>query len=349
MKVVKLFMVLWLMALVRKESCAQTSSSKFQFEHLTINEGLPHSDMCVVEDNLGFIWVGTNDGIARYDGFELKKYKLPVNPLNGLTSNRIQVFHKQNNGTLWYGAERAGLGYYDVNKDKFVNISENLSSTVDKSTVQLLRKASILSIATDQSNHLYACSRDGVFVLTLGNNQVLEKITRVAILGNQLQYTANEVILDSKQQVWIATVNQGLFLLSSSQQTQAQKAPFPSETVRAIQFDSKGNLWLGADTKLYFISPAEQKEFKNFTLHQASTSIEDMECISIDSFHRLWVGTNFGLYCWEDISEPARVLENKPQVFLPKDDNPNSINSGRVHQVYEDANHILWLAASAGG
>jgi hypothetical protein len=61
--------------------------------------------------------------------------------LNGLTSNRIQVFHKQNNGTLWYGAERAGLGYYDVNKDKFVNISENLSATVDKSTVQLLRKA----------------------------------------------------------------------------------------------------------------------------------------------------------------------------------------------------------------
>jgi ligand-binding sensor domain-containing protein len=123
MKVVKLFLVLWLMALVHKESYAQTNSNKFQFEHLTVNEGLPHSDaMCVVEDNLGFIWIGTNDGIARYDGFELKKYKLPVNPLNGLTSNRIHVFHKQNNGTLWYGAERAGLGYYDVNKDKFVNI-----------------------------------------------------------------------------------------------------------------------------------------------------------------------------------------------------------------------------------
>jgi hypothetical protein len=90
----------------------------------------------------------------------------------------------------------------------------------------------------------------------------------------------------------------------------------------------------------YTLSVLLNKEFKNFTLHKAPISIEDMECIRIDSFHRLWVGTNFGLYCWEDISEPARVLESKPQVFLPKDDNPNSINSGRVHQVYEDSNHI---------
>ncbi|MDI9862698.1 two-component regulator propeller domain-containing protein [Flectobacillus sp. DC10W] len=350
MKVVKLFLVLLLMALVHKEPSAQTNSNKFQFEHLTVNEGLPHSDaMCVVEDNLGFIWIGTNDGIARYDGFELKKYKLPVNPLNGLTSNRIHVFHKQNNGTLWYGSERAGLGFYDAKNDKFVNITENITASVDKSTLQLLRKASILSIASDQSNHLYACTRDGVFALTLNNTHALEKISRIAILGNQLQYMANEVVVDTKQQVWIGTVNQGLFFLSSAQQTTAQKAPFPSETVRALQFDTKGNLWLGTDFHLYFISPAEQKEFKNFTLHQAPTTIEDMECIRIDSFRRLWVGTNFGLYCWDDINEPARVLETKPQVFLPKDDNPNSINSGRIHQVYEDSNHILWLAASAGG
>jgi ligand-binding sensor domain-containing protein len=82
-----------------------------------------------------------------------------------------------------------------------------------------------LSIATDQSNHLYACSRDGVFVLTL-NEAVLEKISRIAILGNQLQYMANEVVVDAKQQVWIGTVNQGLFPIICSTNISA-KSTFP--------------------------------------------------------------------------------------------------------------------------
>ncbi len=343
-------MTLWLMLQVSNQLRAQSNSTKFQFEHLTVNEGLPHSDaMSVVEDNLGFIWVGTNDGIARYDGFELKKYTLPVNPLNGLTSNRIQTLHKDWDGNIWYGAERAGLGIYDAYHDRFNSIFVDTDASVDKKLLLSLRASSVLSLASDRLGHLYAGTRDGVFVLTLNPEKKLLQLKRLALPDGQLVYSTNDIVVDSQQQVWIATAKLGLFFLKTAQQNSLQPTPFPKETIRAVHFDSKGTLWIGTTNHLYFVSTEEQRLFQNFQMHKIPFFVEDIECIHKDSFNRLWVGTNFGLFFWEDASNPNKVLTNRPQIFLPKDDNPHSINSARIHQVYEDSNQILWLAASAGG
>jgi ligand-binding sensor domain-containing protein len=66
--------------------------------------------MAVTQDRAGFIWVGTNHGLDRYDGYELKPYALPVNLLNGLSANRIRVLYADRAGQLWVGTERADTG-----------------------------------------------------------------------------------------------------------------------------------------------------------------------------------------------------------------------------------------------
>jgi len=73
----------------------------FRFEHLTVDQGLSHSD-----------------------GYELKHYSLPMNPRNGISGNRIRALYVAPNGRLWVGTERAGLRFYDANHDTFVGLDE---------------------------------------------------------------------------------------------------------------------------------------------------------------------------------------------------------------------------------
>lgn len=334
---------------------AQSGEDRFRFEHLTVNEGLPHSDaMSVVQDNAGFIWVATNDGVARFDGYEIKRYNLPVNPKNGLTSNRIQSLHKDFRGYLWSGAERAGLSFYDENYDHFININDRTTSTVDKKTLAILRNTSVLNISSDRQGHIFAGTREGVFMLTLNLHNELIDIQQIS-LGSQKVYTASDLAVDSSGTLWIGTDGKGLWYLEATWikagRNIAKIAPMSVDEVSALHFDKKGNLWIGANNRIYWVAAQEFKERHPFDKHPLPQTLEGIECIEVDSFGRLWVGTNFGLYFWE--AQPNNtnipVVQEKVSIFLPKDDNPYSINSGRIHQVFEDKNQILWFAASAGG
>lgn len=85
--------LLWAALLAPAAGAQNAAASEFRFEHILVDEGLSHSDvMAVAQDHAGFIWIGTNRGLNRYDdydGYVLKQYLLPMNPRNGLSSNRI--------------------------------------------------------------------------------------------------------------------------------------------------------------------------------------------------------------------------------------------------------------------
>lgn len=78
---------------------AQQDPAQLRFDHITVNDGLSHSDaMAVVQDTRGFIWVGTNNGVDRYDGYRIKPYLLPIDNANGLSNNRVRALHVDNAG-----------------------------------------------------------------------------------------------------------------------------------------------------------------------------------------------------------------------------------------------------------
>jgi ligand-binding sensor domain-containing protein len=98
-----------------------TPPGEFRFEHITVDQGLSHSDaMCMAQDHDGFIWIGTNRGIDRYDGYGLKSYALPINPRNGQSSNRISALLAAPGRQLWVGTENSGLSRYDADHDTFM-------------------------------------------------------------------------------------------------------------------------------------------------------------------------------------------------------------------------------------
>ncbi len=340
---------------------AQHEPGQLRFEHITVNEGLAHSDgMCVEQDKSGFIWIGTNDGINRYDGYELKKYLLPINSRNGLFSNRIQDMYVDRQERLWVGTESAGLSLFDADHDRFVNVSQQVRPSANKALVERLQMSDVLSITSDKLGRIWVgTSRRGVFILTLDADSQLTHIEQLVLSGHTgPDYYISDVVVDQGGTVWIGTYGVGLWFVDpaslAAQPLVAQEAPLANRAVSALHVDRRNDLWIGAENQIFWVNPARRRTRQPFNTYSLGHPIQGLECIHLDSFGRLWVGTNFGLHRWEpqqagQPASPMPVLTGKPTTYLPLDDVPFGINSGRIHQFFEDKNQILWLAVSAGG
>ena len=92
------------------------------FQQLTKSEGLPDPFVAAIaEDSDGFLWLGTQDGLGRWDGYRFRNYQ-PNSKLPGsLPSNNISALHLDVRGHLWIGSSGGGLARYDPDQDRFIS------------------------------------------------------------------------------------------------------------------------------------------------------------------------------------------------------------------------------------
>jgi signal transduction histidine kinase/ligand-binding sensor domain-containing protein/DNA-binding response OmpR family regulator len=347
-----LFLLLWLGPTAQAQN---VTPGAFRFEHITVDQGLSHSDaMAVAQDQAGFIWVGTNRGIDRYDGYSLKKYSLPINPRNGISGNRIKTLLVAPDGRLWAGTERAGLSLYDANADRLLNFDETQVPAACRPLMQRLSQSSISALAADRRGRLWAGTpHDGVFVLAFDAQGHLTSLRRVPPLGgtanNHLQVSS--IIEDAEGKVWVGSFNGGLRVIRPESPDLTPEATAITEAIRVLHLDHRGDLWVGTDQQLFWVSGANRRTVRELNMHPQPQTYPQLQSLLLDSFGRLWVGTIYGLYVWEAgaITGNAQPLRATPTLLLPQDGEPFGINSERVHQIFEDRNQIVWLCASAGG
>ncbi|MCE7043225.1 hybrid sensor histidine kinase/response regulator transcription factor [Dyadobacter sp. CY312] len=331
----------------------------FRFEQITVDEGLAHSDaMAVIQDNDGFVWIGTNNGINRYDGYELKKYDLVNNHQRGLSSNRIRAMHIARSGRMWVGTEHTGLFYYDPYADSFKNVEELATDLSLKPLLALINRTSVRTIVSDHEGRIWIGTQDYcVFVISMNGEGKVTAIERIRLgVSGVTDPDIMSLQADGNGRMWIGTLGSGLWrfdIKNLGQKSKSYRASrvnvFPEQDVRALYEDRNGDFWVGSDTKVYY---ASKDNFSRIVpvFKELNHSFHGLQCFYMDSAGRLWMGTNFGVVMMPDpgtyLSQPEK---NKLQNFLPVDGDEHSINSGRIHQIVEDSFNNLWLAASAGG
>jgi signal transduction histidine kinase/ligand-binding sensor domain-containing protein/DNA-binding response OmpR family regulator len=334
--------------------------SKFRFEHLTVNDGLAHSDaMTVVQDCQGFVWVGTNNGINRYDGYELRKYELPVNNKLGRPGNRIRILYSDTKGRLWAGTEGTGLYLYERDKDAFVSVSAMSFNRELGEKMALLMRTTVTCVTSSEDGRLWVGTQDyGVFCLKFGAGNQVSKVSRILLTNpDGANYAAGSLCADERERIWIGTMGSGLwicntkFMQTNNDFVQAKEVSnFPERFILNLYRDKKGDFWVSSDAKVYRAGKADFDKNPLPRFMVLPYIFNGIQCVYRDSFQRFWVGTNFGLLMIRDpeayMLKPSAGLI---QLFVPQDTDPNSINSGRIHQMTEDSFGNLWLAASSGG
>jgi signal transduction histidine kinase/ligand-binding sensor domain-containing protein/DNA-binding NarL/FixJ family response regulator len=91
------------------------------FEHLGLEQGMPHpTAMALAQDGDGFIWMGTQRGLARWDGYRMRTFLNNPSDATSLPGDFIQVLHVDQLGRLWIGTALAGLAMYDKTAERFI-------------------------------------------------------------------------------------------------------------------------------------------------------------------------------------------------------------------------------------
>ncbi|MBE9507946.1 MAG: hypothetical protein IMY86_07825, partial [Chloroflexi bacterium] len=99
-----------------------TDPEHIKFERISLEQGLSQSSVfCILQDNRGFMWFGTEDGLDRYDGHNFAVYKpVPGDP-NSLTQNSVRALYEDLSGDLWIGTGTGGLDRLDRDRGQFIH------------------------------------------------------------------------------------------------------------------------------------------------------------------------------------------------------------------------------------
>ena len=367
-------------------SCLKISTSyanireSFNFKNITIEDGLSQSTVeTIYQDSKGYIWIGTNDGLDRYNGYEFKHYKHDKYDKNSIANNYIVDIIEDKNGYIWVSTI-GGLSRINPDKDEIKNYyskedSGNLSnsnlwqilctkdnrliaSTIDGLNVYDKNKDKFTRILYKEgelpSQYIYSLEEDINGHIWVGTDNGLVELDKDLNIVKSYQDAIGDsdvynVYDDSKGNIWVCTLDNGLFKINlddksvENYKNNNSKISIPSNNVRDIISDSEGKLWIATDKGLCTFD-YEREEFITYNKksYQSNSLIDDeIFCLLKDSSGLIWIGTYSGISRFNPNS-------NFTHFKLDPYDN-NSISGNVIHGIYEDDDKTLWIGTNKSG
>ena len=359
--------------LVPRALCEQ---SDYLFYKLTNSEGLSHNTVHdIVQDSCGLIWISTKEGLNKYDSYTFKKYF--SHDYTDLSSDHISKLAVTEDNTLFVGTT-SGMAKYNRMKDTFrqllwegkrlpgiLSLYEASDSTLIIGTVRglfryYLKKDIIIKHISLQNEPITAISQLDNGTILVANNSGFYELNNDGIIlkhlnsGNTSSLTTNmisQLYKDKKGNIWIGTVDKGLFLYDKETFTfysivLSDKAYAGSEFIRVIKEDQLGKLWIGTEAGLFIYD--KEKNSSVHVVHSLEGSVYNLNDNAIYALYLsreniMWIGTYFGGINYTE-------LENKSffHHIYPGNDQ-NDLKGKAVSQIIKDSQGIIWIATEDGG
>ncbi len=333
-KLVAIFFFLLLFFLSR-HCPAQTMA----FDHVTINEGLSSNTIySIVEDQDGFLWFGSRDGLHRYDGYEFKTFKSDPEDSLSLPSNNVQSLFLHPNGDIWIGLKVGGLCIFDRQSQKlratpFIGIG-----------FPNWREVSVQAIFQD--------SRGDYWIGTAGQGVVhidssFQHYTNYSLLEqdnprNISSYFCFSFAEDDAGNIWMGTEGNSIpyYERKSGQirELQQNDGPIMKYTFSKTLLFVDENLWIGTEGDGLYIYDAQKMEFIRKTLD--GKLIKD---ITRDSSGQVLISTDGeGLFITRDKGESFQNIQFSPTLL-------NSLNTNALYDLFVDSHNNIWIGSFNGG
>lgn len=213
--------LLYSLVAVLVTTSAALKSQTLSMEQLTIEDGLPQGMIYdILQTRDGFLWVGTKDGLNRYDGYNFRSWKTdPYNPYS-LGDNTPTAFFEDSRGWMWIGGESKGLHLFDRNTERFYHFNLPVANTEKTSIVHDVRQ-----IIEDKSGDIWVINRaSGAFKLvipkewgkSIPDEDTLEKYARLSAvpIPVNLLHAGTEpeqfrsICIAGDRHVWVSTSKQ---------------------------------------------------------------------------------------------------------------------------------------------
>ena len=283
----------------------------------------------VYQDRKGFIWIATENGLNKFDGTRFSIYRHNATDSTSLKNNYVRTLFEDSRGNFWIGCIN-GLQRYDRATDNF---HELFISRKDGR-----KNPHITSIIERRNGDLWiATSGQGAISLKKNSNPAsfhIETELTDRIGSNYL----NVIFEDSRQNLWIATEEKGLYRYSpESKELKSYKAPYhiAGDDVSAICENAHGQIFVGTLTKgLFRLSSRQEGNFEP-VLYQNRMNL-NIRTLIIDTRGKLIIGTD---------GEGVKEYQPQQDIIVDSEINagPFDFSKSKVHSLIEDKDHNLWL------
>ncbi|MBX7222920.1 MAG: protein kinase [Blastocatellia bacterium] len=313
-----------------------------------VEQGLSQAGAgAILQDRTGFLWIGTQDGLNRYDGYTFKVFRNQPGDATSLAANDVRALCEDQTGALWVGTLDGGLSRYDHKTESFQTFR------VDPAAPTGLSSNNIRALWVDTSGLVWIGTSGG------GLSAYDTKASRFVNLSSWPQNPNNQtgqsilsIFQDGEGTLWFGTQEKGLCRfdlrrnLVTRYWTKAENPVqrLPGDDVQAITSDGKGNLWIGTTQGLVRLNLPGQ----TITVYQAQPNTprtlagNDVRTVCVDRQGILWVGSANGIDRYDPADGGFDLVNSSSPL-------PGSLTSNDLRTIVEDRQGILWVGTGGGG
>jgi len=308
---------------------------------------------CVFQDSFGFIWIGDQDGLLKYDGYNTKRFSQIPFDSTSLSADYIYDIKDDGKGNLWIATRGGGLNYFDQRTETFKHYKHNPDAQ------QSLGSNSIKKIIVNDEGSLWIATTDNGFTLmswdSTGSPQY-RQFTMEKLPVHIPNYEIMDLYADNQGCLWVGTAGFGLKCLHiSSGEIESfthnpnSPASISNNFVSSICEDGSGNLWIGTGFSVLNTGGGLNKfnrntkqftHFRHDPEDSGSLGTDIIRSVLIDYEDMVWIGTwGKGLY-----SIPRRkILKNEKPYFRRY----SNLGYNYITSLYEDNQKNIWISSRA--
>ena len=343
--------------------CAQFK--EIRFEHLTQEDGLSgNSVRCIMQDSKGFMWIGTSNGLNKFDGNRFIKYQYDPDDPYSISNNWIIALYEDKSGNIWIGTAGGGLNKFDPKIERFSRFLHKEDNPNSISSNHVGQNA----IFKDHHGHLWIGTNNGLtqmISLKTGQNEVKYEFINYKHDSNGSDNIHRNGIWtlyeDKKNDIWIGARdgsiskvdqnNKKLINIISSDDINnflnIENDKFDPGPVRFIFHDPSDpdNIMIIGSSKNIYKYDLKENRFveydKVLRYICIKYSIENIWSYYLSQDSLLWVGTQKCLLLMNRQNQSTHFYQNDLN-------NPYSINSNVIRSIYEDGQGTLWFGTYEG-
>ncbi|WP_183578376.1 two-component regulator propeller domain-containing protein [Mucilaginibacter sp. X5P1] len=326
----------------------RAQNQQLHFEHLSTINGLSERNInCILQDSKGFMWIGTRDGLNRYDGYQFKTYRSDHSNPYSISNNYISHLAEDKNGNIWIATVGGGLNKFDTKTDKFYHYRHK------DSVATSIASDFINKIALDDDGHIWlATQKDGLDNFNPVTGKAVHYRTNSSdprsISGNNIYI----VYKDRENNLWAGEQTAGLNLFNRqhgnftrfSHQDNVQGS-ISGDNITSIFEDSSRHLWVGTSGAGLnrYEGNGFFKHFVNNPADSYSLVNNNVQSIAEDNVGNLWIGTENGGVCI------FSYQQNKFSDYAHDDIDASSLSGNSADVILKDHSGNMWVATFGGG
>jgi ligand-binding sensor domain-containing protein/signal transduction histidine kinase len=325
-------------------------SNDIAFRQISLAQGLSQSTVqSLFKDSMGFMWVGTADGLNRYDGESFVVYRHDPEDPGSLSNSNITALYEDSDGALWIGANGGGLNRFNRNTGTFErwrNQPDNPESISNDNVTTLLE---------DRQGNFWVGTGNGLNLMDREQGTFTRITIDQEVEEGPGNFGISTLYEDTQNRFWIGSFNQGLYLYDRETKTARNWRNDPddptdisSNNISDIIESASGEFWIGAGGNgggLHLF----HEDLDTFTQWQrdpddptsiSNNAITDM---SLSPDGDLWISTfGGGINRFDTLTRKFSQWQNDPA-------NPKSLSDNTVVAIFVDELGIVWIGTRGGG